>query len=274
METNLQVFTNEQFGDVRTFVKDGNVCFIAADCCNALDIQNVRQNLAKFDDDEKGVCTIYTLGGPQKMLYVTEAGLYRLIFMSRKPDAKKFQRWIFHVVIPSLREHGYYALPNVQPTAITPAFLRQIADAMEAKDAKISALEETVGIQQMKIAELQPKASYYDTVLNSNSLVKVSEIAQDYGMSAKKFNKLLHELGVQYKQGRIWLLYKKYAQLGWASTKTYAYSDKDGNEYSSVQLQWTQKGRLGLYDLLKSRGFLPLVEQSSRLAVVDDDDDD
>lgn len=273
MENNLMIFTNEQFGDVRTFIKDGKVCFIAADCCAALDIKDHTTALRNFDDDEKGTHTVRTLGGPQKMLYVTEAGLYRLVFMSRKPDAKKFQRWIFHVVIPSIRERGYYALPNVQPTAITPAFLRQIADAMEAKDAQISALEETVGIQQMKIAELEPKASYYDIVLNSNSLVKVSEIAQDYGMSAKKFNKLLHELGVQYKQGRIWLLYKKYAQLGWASTKTHIYTDKDGVEYSFVQLQWTQKGRLGLYDLLKSRGFLPLVEQSSRPAVVDDDDD-
>ena len=145
---------------------------------------------------------------------------------------------------------------------------------MEAKDAKISALEETVGIQQMKIAELEPKASYYDIVLNNQDLVKVSSIAQDYGMSAKKFNKLLHELGVQYKQGRIWLLYKKYAQLGWASTKTYIFTDKYGNEYSSVQLQWTQKDRLGLYDLLKSRGILPLIEKSSSLAVIDDDDDE
>jgi prophage antirepressor-like protein len=86
--------------------------WVAQDVGNVLEIQNVRQLLTKFDADEKGVCTIYTPGGDQQMLTVTEPGLYRLIFKSRKTVAKRFQRWVFHEVLPSIRKTGSYTLPQ------------------------------------------------------------------------------------------------------------------------------------------------------------------
>ncbi|GFE72076.1 Bro-N domain-containing protein [Chroococcus sp. FPU101] len=90
--------------------------WIAQDVGIALEIQNVRQLLAKFDEDEKGVCTIYTPGGEQEMLTVTEPGLYRLIFKSRKAVAKRFQRWLFHEVLPSIRRTGGYSIHQSQPS--------------------------------------------------------------------------------------------------------------------------------------------------------------
>ena len=112
-ECGIEIFENEIFGQIRYIRPDPDFdpWFVAVDLCRALDIQNVRQNLANFPDDEKGVSTIYTLGGPQKMLVVSEAGLYRLIFMSRKPEAEKFKRWVFHEVLPSIRKYGYYLAP-------------------------------------------------------------------------------------------------------------------------------------------------------------------
>ena len=86
--------------------------FVAADIAKVLDLTNIRKNLADFPNDEKGVTTIYTLGGPQKMSIVSEPGFYRLIFMSRKPEAEKFKRWVFHDVLPSIRKHGYYISPH------------------------------------------------------------------------------------------------------------------------------------------------------------------
>ncbi len=120
-------------------------------------------------------------------------------------------------------------------------------------------LENTIAIQTQQILELKPKASYYDVVLNCKDLVSVSVIAKDYGLSAKKLNVILKEKNVQFKQGSIWLLYQKYADKGYTSTKTYSYQS-NGETHTKVHTYWTQQGRLFIYDLLKSEGRIPLIE--------------
>lgn len=108
-----------------------------------------------------------------------------------------------------------------------------------------------------QVSELQPKATYYDLVLQNQSLLSVSQIAKDYGMGAPTLNKKLNELGIQYKQGGVWLLYAKYQDRGYTQTKTHAIdADK-----SKVHMYWTQKGRLFIYDLLKAQGILPMIER-------------
>lgn len=108
-----ELFEHEQFGQFRYIKRGEELWFVAVDLCRALDIQNPRDVVAKqLDDDEKDVDTIYTLGGPQKVNIVSEPGLYHLIFISRKPEAKKFRRWVFHEVLPSIRKYGFYGLLN------------------------------------------------------------------------------------------------------------------------------------------------------------------
>lgn len=108
-----------------------------------------------------------------------------------------------------------------------------------------------------QVNELQPKASYYDLILQNKNLIPISVIAKDYGMSAKTMNKKLHELGVQYKQGDIWLLYAKYQDKGYTQTTTHVIdADK-----ARVSTKWTQKGRLFIYALLKNEGILPIIER-------------
>ena len=120
----------------------------------------------------------------------------------------------------------------------------------------------TVAVQNQQIAELQPKASYYDVVLNCKDLISIGKIAKDYGWSAQKLNEYLHQHGVQYKQGKTWLLYQKYAGMGYTSTKTHTYHGDDGREHAAEpHTYWTQKGRLFIYDLLKSDGIYPLIER-------------
>jgi len=122
-------------------------------------------------------------------------------------------------------------------------------------------LEEKVTVQNQQIAELQPKASYYDLVLNNEDLISTTVIAKDYGKSATWLNKYLNERGIQFKQGKIWLLYQKYAEQGYTSTKTHTYLGENGEQHTKVHTYWTQKGRLFIYDLMKSDGMLPLIEQ-------------
>lgn len=117
--------------------------------------------------------------------------------------------------------------------------------------------------QQQIIGELKPKATYYDLVLQSPDLVTVTMIAKDYGMSAVALNEKLHDLGVQYKQSGIWFLYAQHQGMGYTQSKTQSYPKGNGIIGTKLHTQWTQKGRLFLYDLLKQNGILPVMERTS-----------
>lgn len=134
-----------------------------------------------------------------------------------------------------------------------PAALRMAAEIAE----KAQALQIENTQQKQIINEMQPKASYYDLILQNNTLMSVTQIAKDYGMSAKKMNSLLHDLGVQYKKGGIWFLYEKYQCYGYTQSKTFSTADGENRFHT----YWTQKGRLFIYHLLKGKGVLPIIEQ-------------
>ncbi|MBC8558860.1 phage antirepressor KilAC domain-containing protein [Fumia xinanensis] len=138
-----------------------------------------------------------------------------------------------------------------------------MARALKIADKKIMLLQDENAQQKQIIAELNPKASYYDVVLQTKDAISTSQIAKDYGKSAMWLNDLLHTLSVQFKQGGVWLLYDKYADKGYTRSKTHTYSGDDGMQHSKLHTYWTQKGRLFIYELLKSHGILPLVEQKN-----------
>ena len=115
--------------------------------------------------------------------------------------------------------------------------------------------------QQKVIEELQPKASYYDMILQCKDLIATTVIAKDYGMSAKKFNTMLHDMGIQFKQGDTWVLYSKYQGNGYLKVKTHNYADPEGMQHAKEHSYWTQKGRLFLYDFLRQAGILPVIEK-------------
>lgn len=136
-----------------------------------------------------------------------------------------------------------------------------MARALQIANQKLQVLETENAQQKQLIAEYSPKVSYYDVVLQTKDALSASEIAKDYGKSAKWLNNLLHDKGVQYKQSGIWLLYQKYAEQGYTRSKTHTYSGDDGQQHSRLHTYWTQKGRLFIYDLLKKDGVIPLMEQ-------------
>ncbi|KRM65810.1 anti-repressor-like protein [Ligilactobacillus agilis DSM 20509] len=255
----LTIF-NYEGNTVRTVMKDGNPWWVLKDVCSVLEIGNSRDVMARLDSDEKGVDIIDTPGGKQEVSIINESGLYSVILVSRKPEAKKFKRWVTHEVLPSIRRHGLYATDEL---LANPDFLIQALQELKAERAKNVELTTTISIQEQQIAEMKPKASYYDVVLNCKDAVSITTIAKDYGKSGRWFNEYLHNLGVQFRQGKIWLLYQKYAQHGYTTTKTHTYLGNDGTMHSKVHTYWTQKGRLFIYELLKDHGILPLIEQES-----------
>lgn len=136
-----------------------------------------------------------------------------------------------------------------------------MARALRIAEKELNTLKLELNVKDQQIAEMQPKASYYDMILQCKDLISVTEIAKDYGMSAKTFNKRLHELGIQYKQSGIWFLYAKYQSRGYTKTKTQNYSKPDGTQGAKTHMYWTQIGRLFLYDLLKHNNILPMIER-------------
>lgn len=242
--------------EVRTVTIDNDPYFSNADVCKILDINNPSQALKRLKQD--GVITnevIDGLGRKQDMKFVSESNLYKLIFQSKKKEAEAFTDWVTSEVLPAIRKHGLYAIDDLlENPDMAIAALQKLK---EERQLRLKAQEEVAQKNQI-IQELQPKATYYDLVLQNKSLVAISVIAKDYGMSAKKLNKILHELKIQFKQGKTWLLYQKYAGKGYTQSKTHTI-DAD---YSKMHTYWTQKGRLFLYDLLKNKkGILPLIEQ-------------
>lgn len=137
-----------------------------------------------------------------------------------------------------------------------------MARALKIADRKILYLESENVRQKQLIGELKPKADYVDTILRNKGLVTITQISKDYGMSGRAMNKLLAEMGIQYKQSGQWLLYSKYHDKGYTHSETINITRTDGRSDVTMETKWTQKGRLYLYERLKKEGVLPLIERA------------
>lgn len=193
--------------------------------------------------------------------FITEPQMYRLAIKANNKTAERFQDWVTNEVLPSIRKHGAYMTDEkIEEALLNPDTIINLATQLkEEREGRL--------IAEQQVKEFQPKVSYYDKVLSNDALMTISLIAKDYGMSGAGMNKLLHELGVQYRQGGTWLLYAKYQRTGWTHSETKMVPRKDGTEKAVLNTKWTQKGRLGLYELLKANGYLPLIEMEDESAV-------
>ena len=178
----IKTFTSPTFGSVRTLSVDGEPWFVAADVCKALDIRNGRDAVARLDEDEKGVALTDTPGGMQNMTTINEPGLYSLVLGSRKPEAKAFKRWITHEVIPPIRKTGGYIAgqETLTPEELMAKALVVAQKTIAERDARISGL-------QVEIAIAQPKAAYFDELVDRNLLTGIRETAKELGIKQKSF---------------------------------------------------------------------------------------
>ena len=129
------------------------------------------------------------------------------------------------------------------------------------KEEEIKQLEDSVQQMDKVITELTPKADYADRILSSNDCMTVTQIAQDYGLSAVSFNRILSRAGIQRKVGEQWILYAEYQGKGYVQNKTYDYEKSNGTTGKKLSTVWTQKGRLFLYNRLKEIGVVPEMEK-------------
>lgn len=253
MMNELKGFENAEFGSVQMLMRGSVPYFLGKDAAEILGYSNTAKAIRDHVDEEDKLTERIVLAGQNRdVIFINESGLYSLIISSKMPNAKKFKRWVTNEVLPSIRQHGVYATEDfIMKSIEDPAWAISVLQQLQEK-------KEMVAMQQQMILEMKPKVSYYDLILQNNSVMSISKISKDYGMSPQAMNKLLHELGIQYKQGKMWLLYQKYANQGYTQSKTHAIDA----ERSVMHTYWTQKGRLFLYDLLKSKkDILPVIER-------------
>ena len=259
---NIQVFNNPEFGDIRAVEIDGEPWFVGKDVADNLGYQNGSRDINRHvDEEERQNYQNGTFESNRGLTIINESGLYSLILSSKLPSARRFKHWVTSEVLPAIRKHGIYATEDVTDKILNnPEFGIELLTKYKEERDKRRFLSEQVLTQQKLIAELQPKADYVNQILKSTSSVKTTQIAKDYGMSARAFNKLLYELGIQYRVGDQWVLYAKYQACGYVRSVTYEYRHRDGRLDVKMCTEWTQKGRLFLYETLKKEGYLPLME--------------
>ena len=260
----VQQFYNEEFGGLDVLIICSKPYFPATECAKILGYSNphkaINDHCPHLTKREVGVQTgIKADGSPAlqavEKSFIPEGDLYRLIIRSKLSAAMRFESWLVDTVLPSIRIHGAYIMPET-------------LDEMVASPEFAIALLNQLQKEREKNAELAPKAKYYDKILQCKNSVPISLVAKDYGFSAASFNSLLHDLGVQYKIAGTWLLYQQYAGLGYTQTKTYQYNE----DSASMHTCWTQRGRLFLYEFLQSYDIVPLAELYDGDEDVADDD--
>lgn len=194
--------------------------------------------------------------------FLPENMVYRLGFKASNEAAQKFQAVLADEVLPAIRRHGGYLTPEkVEEVLLNPDTLIKLAQRLkEETEARKYAELEAASAKQV-IGELKPKADYTDRILSSKGTVPTTAIAKDYGMSAKALNQKLHELRVIYRMGSQWFLYAKYQAKGYTHSKTFDFYHSDGRPDTKMQTEWTQKGRLFLYEFLKAKNVLPMIER-------------
>ncbi|HFN8349247.1 TPA: phage antirepressor [Staphylococcus aureus] len=245
----LQTFNFEEL-PVRTLEVNGEPYFIGKDVADILGYTNSRKALSDHvDEEDKLTSRIVTSGQNRNVTIINESGLYSLIFSSKLENAKRFKRWVTSDVLPAIRKHGIYATDNViEQTLKDPDYI--ITVLTEYKKEK----EQNLLLQQ-EIGELKPKADYVDEILKSTGTLATTQIAADYGISAQKLNKLLHEARLQRKVNKQWVLYSEHMGKSYTDSDTITIVRSDGREDTVLQTRWTQKGRLKIHEIMTEFGY-------------------
>lgn len=236
----LQIF-NYNSNEVRTVQNGGEPWFVLKDVCAVLGMNNSRMVAERLDEDEMGVSQIDTLGGKQAMTIVNESGLYSVILRSDKPEAKPFRKWVTSEVLPSIRKHGAYMTNETLEAAITnPDYLLKVVTALKNETDKRKALEAENALLTVEKQIMEPKADYFDELVERNTLTNFRETAKQLCVPPKRFVSFLLEKKYIYRDKRGKLLPYENKNSGLFELKE-TFNEKTC--WSGTQTLITPKGR-------------------------------
>lgn len=234
--TNIQIFNNTQFGQVRAVTIDGEPWFVGKDVAERLGYTNPQKAIRDHvDDEDKGVNEMFTPGGKQQVPIINESGLYSLVLSSKLPTAKAFKRWITSEVIPSIRKNGGYinGQDQLSPEELMARALVIAQQTLADRERRISELTVTTQI-------MQPKAEYFDQIVDRNLLTNFRETAKQLGIKEKTFIQFLIDHKYLYRDKRGKLMPYADKNNGLFEVKE-CFNDK--TQWSGTQTLITPKGR-------------------------------
>ena len=268
MNNQITIFNSPQFGEIRTAGTADSPMFCLSDLCRVLELQ-VGATKKRLND--RGISSIntptynqYGTQVMQEMVYISEQNLYKVIMRSDKPQAEPFQDWVCGEVLPTIRKTGGYiaTAPEMSDAEILAKAVLVAQTTIANRETRIKQLENENEGQKQLIAQMQKGNDYLNVILESKGTLATTQVAADYGMSAVKFNKRLNKMRIQRKVNGQWILYTEFMGKGYVHSKTIAFQHSDGRPDTRLSTEWTQRGRMFLYDALKEVGILPLIERT------------
>ncbi len=254
----LQNFTNGIFNlDIK--VEGEEVLFSAEQVAKSLGFTQTknRKEYIRWETISK-----YLSQQVGKLDFISEPMVYKLAFKANNAVSEKFTDWLAVEVLPTIRKHGAYMTDaKLEEVLLNPDTLISLATQLKEERQARLGLEKENSQLNLELAAATEKTTYLDLILESPDDILITQIAQDYGFSAVKFNRILNELRIQRKVNKQWVLYSRYMGKGYIGSRTQNYVDSKGQERTSITTTWKQKGRKFLYETLKKHGYLPLVEQ-------------
>lgn len=265
--TDVKIFNSPMFGELRvTRNEKGELLFCLKDVCDSLGLQvGATAKRLGGDINSTNVSSITVLDANnhgQQMYFVTEPDLYRCIFQSRKPTARKFQDWVFNDVLPSLRTTGAYVVAKEEDSEedIIARGLIAAKAALARREERIKELEcensqskQVIEIQSERIAKDAPKVEYYDQTLAAENMLTTRQIANELGITPNELHNKLQQLKIIFRQSNQWLMNKPYSTWKLHGTRTYTYYDRHKDvTYSKPYLVWNQRGRRFILALYKN----------------------
>ena len=249
MKTEIQIFKNEQFGEIRTMVDEkGEPWFVGKDVARRLGYINHRKALRDHVDEEDrkdGVTIRDSIGRDQEATFINESGLYSLILASKLPQAKAFKRWVTAEVLPQIRKTGGYIPLKDQEG-------RELSD-LEIMCRAMMIMKKSIEQKEQLIADLQPKADYVDEVLDSVDCLTMTQVAKGLGMTVHDLTTRLLQDGIIYEQSGQYMLYAPYARRGLATCRTHTHRDLFGTVHTHTYLVWTEKGKKFIHEIISKK---------------------
>ena len=239
----LQIFSNEQFGSIRTLTVDGEPYFVGKDVAEVLGYERADNAIrSHVDEDDKLMHQISASGQSRGMYVINESGLYSLILSSKLPNAKKFKRWVTSEVLPSIRKHGTYMTPETMEQAIlNPDTIIKIATALKEEQNKNRELQIANANLTVDVQIMKPKADYFDGLVDRNLLTGIRETAKQLCVPERKFVAFLLDKKYMYRDKRGKLMpYAEYVKNGLFELKE-CYNEK--TDWKGTQVLITPKGR-------------------------------